>query len=191
VRDARSHILAVAERLFYAEGYRAVGVDRLIAEADVAKATFYRHFRTKDDLLVAVLEARDARFREWLARRVEALAADPRDRPLAVFDALAELFAADDFRGCAFLNTMVEVASRSHPAHEAAQRHKQRLIDYFEELLREAGVPAASALSPQLLLLIDGAIVTAVREGGPGAAARARSLAETLIATARPGRRRR
>ncbi|WP_437322856.1 TetR/AcrR family transcriptional regulator [Sorangium sp. So ce381] len=191
MRDARSHILEVAERLFYAEGYRAVGVDRLIAEADVAKATFYRHFRTKDDLLVAVLEARDARFRAWLAGRVEALAGDPRDRPLAVFDALAELFAADDFRGCAFLNTMVEVASRSHPAHEAAQRHKLRLIDYFERLLREAGVPAADALSPQLLLLIDGAIVTAVREGGPGAAACARSLAENLIATARPGRRRR
>jgi AcrR family transcriptional regulator len=191
VRDARSHILEVAERLFYAEGYRAVGVDRLIAEADVAKATFYRHFRTKDDLLVAVLDARDARFREWLAGRVEAAADDPRDRPLAVFDALAELFAADDFRGCAFLNTMVEVASRSHPAHQAAQRHKQRLIDYFERLLREAGVPSASALAPQILLLIDGAIVTAVREGGPGAAARARSLAENLIATARPGRRRR
>ncbi|WP_437893070.1 TetR/AcrR family transcriptional regulator [Sorangium sp. So ce124] len=191
MRDARSHILEVAERLFYAEGYRAVGVDRLIAEADVAKATFYRHFPTKDDLLVAVLDARDARFRAWLAGRVEALAGDPRDRPLAVFDALAELFAADDFRGCAFLNTMVEVASRSHPAHEAAQRHKLRLIDYFERLLREAGVPAADALSPQLLLLIDGAIVTAVREGGPGAAARARSLAENLIATARPGRRRR
>ncbi|MDC0676978.1 TetR/AcrR family transcriptional regulator [Sorangium atrum] len=191
MRDARSHILEVAERLFYAEGYRAVGVDRLIAEADVAKATFYRHFRTKDELLVAVLEARDARFRAWLAGRVEALAGDPRDRPLAVFDALAELFAADDFRGCAFLNTMVEVANRSHPAHEAAQRHKLRLIDYFERLLREAGVPAADALSPQLLLLIDGAIVTAVREGGPGAAARARSLAENLIATARPGRRRR
>ncbi|CAN95022.1 MULTISPECIES: TetR/AcrR family transcriptional regulator [Sorangium] len=191
MRDVRRHILEVAERLFYAEGYRAVGVDRLIAEADVAKATFYRHFPTKDDLLVAVLDARDARFREWLAVRVEALAGDPRDRPLAVFDALAELFAADDFRGCAFLNTMVEVASRSHPAHEAAQRHKQRLIDYFERLLREAGVPLASALAPQILLLIDGAIVTAVREGGPGAAARARSLAENLIATARPGRRRR
>ncbi|WP_441285640.1 TetR/AcrR family transcriptional regulator [Sorangium sp. KYC3313] len=191
MRDARRHILEVAERLFYAEGYRAVGVDRLIAEADVAKATFYRHFPTKDDLLVAVLDARDLRFREWLAGRVEAVAGDPRDRPLAVFDALAELFAADDFRGCAFLNTMVEVASRSHPAHEAAQRHKQRLIDYFERLLREAGVPSASALAPQILLLIDGAIVTAVREGGPGAAARARSLAENLIATARPGRRRR
>ncbi|WP_437292753.1 TetR/AcrR family transcriptional regulator [Sorangium sp. So ce426] len=191
MRDARRHILEVAERLFYAEGYRAVGVDRLIAEADVAKATFYRHFPTKDDLLVAVLDARDARFREWLAVRVEALADDPRDRPLAVFDALAELFAADDFRGCAFLNTMVEVASRSHPAHEAAQRHKQRLIDYFDRLLREAGVPSASAMAPQILLLIDGAIVTAVREGGPGAAARARSLAENLIATARPGRRRR
>ncbi|WP_437707412.1 helix-turn-helix domain-containing protein [Sorangium sp. So ce448] len=191
MRDARRHILEVAERLFYAEGYRAVGVDRLIAEADVAKATFYRHFPTKDDLLVAVLDARDARFREWLAGRVEAAADDPRDRPLAVFDALAELFAADDFRGCAFLNTMVEVASRSHPAHQAAQRHKLRLIDYFERLLREAGVPSASALAPQILLLIDGAIVTAVREGGPGAAARARSLAENLIATARPGRRRR
>ncbi|WP_437585476.1 TetR/AcrR family transcriptional regulator [Sorangium sp. So ce1000] len=191
MRDARSHILEVAERLFYAEGYRAVGVDRLIAEAEVAKATFYRHFRTKDDLLVAVLDARDARFRAWLAGRVEALEDDPRNRPLAVFDALAELFAADDFRGCAFLNTMVEVASRSHPAHEAAQRHKQRLIDYFEGLLRDAGVPAASALAPQLLLLIDGAIVTAVREGGSGAAARARSLAENLLRTARPGRRRR
>ncbi|KYF54888.1 TetR family transcriptional regulator [Sorangium cellulosum] len=189
--DVRRHILEVAERLFYAEGYRAVGVDRLIAEAGVAKATFYRHFRTKDDLLVAVLDARDARFREWLAGRVEALASDPRDRPLAVFDALAELFADNDFRGCAFLNTMVEVASRSHPAHEAAQRHKQRLIDYLSGLLREAGAPDAAALAPQLLMLIDGATVTAVREGGPGAAARARSLAELLLTPARPGRRRR
>ncbi|XXY51152.1 TetR family transcriptional regulator [Sorangium sp. So ce269] len=189
--DVRRHILEVAERLFYAEGYRAVGVDRLIAEADVAKATFYRHFRTKDELLVAVLDARDARFREWLAGRVEALAADPRDRPLAVFDALAERFATNDFRGCAFLNTMVEVASRSHPGHEAAQRHKQRLIDYLEGLLREAGAPEAGALAPQFMLLIDGATVTAVREGGPGAAARARSLAELLLTTARPGRRRR
>lgn len=189
--DIRRHILEVAERLFYAEGYRAVGVDRLIAEADVAKATFYRHFRTKDDLLVAVLDGRDARFREWLAGRVEALASDPRDRPLAVFDALAERFADNDFRGCAFLNTMVEVASRSHPAHEASQRHKQRLIDYLAGLLREAGAPDAGALAPQLMLLIDGATVTAVREGGPGAAARARSLAELLLTPARPGRRRR
>ncbi|WP_437629796.1 TetR/AcrR family transcriptional regulator [Sorangium sp. So ce854] len=189
--DVRRHILEVAERLFYAEGYRAVGVDRLIAEAGVAKATFYRHFRTKDDLLVAVLDARDARFREWLAGRVEALASDPRDRPLVVFDALAELFANNDFRGCAFLNTMVEVASRSHPAHEAAQRHKQRLIDYLSGLLREAGAPDAAALAPQLLMLIDGATVTAVREGGPGAAARARSLAELLLTPARPERRRR
>ncbi|AUX48884.1 TetR family transcriptional regulator [Sorangium cellulosum] len=189
--DTRRHILEVAERLFYAEGYRAVGVDRLIAEADVAKATFYRHFRTKDELLVAVLDARDARFREWLAGRVAALTEDPLERPLAVFDALAERFAANDFRGCAFLNTMVEVASRSHPAHEASQRHKLRLIDYLETLLREAGMPDANALAPQLMLLIDGATVTAVREGGAGAAARARSLAQMLLTAARPGRRRR
>ncbi|WP_437675914.1 TetR/AcrR family transcriptional regulator [Sorangium sp. So ce131] len=189
--DARRHILEVAERLFYAEGYRAVGVDRLIAEADVAKATFYRHFRTKDDLLVAVLDARDARFREWLAGRVEALADAPAERPLAVFDALAERFAANDFRGCAFLNTMVEVANRNHPAHEASQRHKLRLIDYLATLLCEAGVPDANALAPQLMLLIDGATVTAVREGGADAAARARSLAQVLLTAARPGRRRR
>jgi AcrR family transcriptional regulator len=122
MRDVRRHLLEVAERLFYAHGYRAVGVDRLIAEADVAKATFYRHFPTKDDLVVAVLDARDSRWRQELAEQLVARAPDPRDRPLAVFDVLAEQFASDGFRGCAFLNTMVEVASRSHPAHAAAQR---------------------------------------------------------------------
>jgi AcrR family transcriptional regulator len=185
MRDVRRHLLEVAERLFYAHGYRAVGVDRLIAEADVAKATFYRHFPTKDDLVVAVLDARDSRWRQELAEQLVARAPDPRDRPLAVFDVLAEQFASDGFRGCAFLNTMVEVASRSHPAHAAAQRHKQHLTDDLEGLLREAFVPSPAELAPQLLLLIDGAIVTAVREGSPQAALRARALAEMLLATRR------
>src|SRR4051812_20972724 len=90
--NAREHILRVAEDLFYQRGYRAVGVDLIIAEADVAKATFYRHFPSKDDLLVAVLEGRDQRWRQWLELRVAELAKTPADRPLAVFDALAERF---------------------------------------------------------------------------------------------------
>ncbi|MGY2113543.1 TetR/AcrR family transcriptional regulator [Nocardia gipuzkoensis] len=179
---AKQRLLTTAEDLFYAEGIRAVGIDRLLHESGVGRASFYRHFASKDDLIVAVLEDRDRRWLSWLRESVEAKTDDPAARLLAVFDALADRFARKDFRGCAFINTMVEVADRASAAHQVADRHKRRVIAYLSELLTEAGRSDATELAAELALLVDGAIVTAVREGTPDAATRARTIARRLLA---------
>lgn len=179
--EAREHILRTAEELFYSRGYRAVGVDLLISESDVAKATFYRHFPSKDELLVAVLEGHDQRFRQWLEARVGELAKSPVERPLAVFDALAERFGKRSFRGCAFINSMVELADRAHPAFLCAQKHKTAVIRLLERWLTDANVPNPAQVAQSFQLLVDGAIVTAVREGDSAAASRAKALARLLL----------
>ncbi|MET7304617.1 TetR family transcriptional regulator [Embleya sp. NPDC005575] len=180
--NARDRLLANAEELFYAEGIRAVGIERILAQSGVGRASLYRHFPSKDDLVVAVLEARDRRWRNWLAERVEALGG----HPLAVFDALAERFAHNDFRGCAFINTMIESADPDSPAHRVAAAHKEHVVDYLEQLLTGADVPEPALQARQFALLMDGAIVTALRERTPAPADRARRLAETLLAAGSP-----
>ncbi|MFC4127879.1 TetR/AcrR family transcriptional regulator [Nocardia rhizosphaerae] len=177
---ARQRLLATADELFYAEGIRAVGLERLLSESGVGRASFYRHFESKDDLVVAVLSGRDERWLTWLREAVEAVK-DPADRPLAVFDALAQRFTREDFRGCAFINTMVEVADPDSPAHRVADRHKRRVIEYLAELLAAAGRSDAEELAVEFALLIDGAIVTALREASPAAAARAGRIAARLL----------
>ncbi|GLW68573.1 TetR family transcriptional regulator [Kitasatospora phosalacinea] len=182
---ARARLLDTAEALFYAEGIRAVGVERILAESGVGRASFYRHFTGKDALVVAVLTRRDRAWRDWLADRVTALGG----RPLDVFDALAERFARADFRGCAFINTMVETADPDSPAHRVAAAHKQQVVDYVAALLADRGHPAdrAAALAHRIVLLMDGAIVTALREGTPAPAAEARTIAAALLAAEPPG----
>jgi AcrR family transcriptional regulator len=182
-RHARERLLDTAERLFYAEGIRAVGIDRILAESGVGKASLYRHFPAKDDLVLAVLRRRDGVWRQWLQDAVDKRNVPPAQRPLAVFDALAERFAWADFRGCAFINTIVEAADPESPAHVVADEHKRRLTGYLAGLLAAAGHPEPEATAPQLTLLVDGAIVTALRERSPAAAQMARGIAEALLAT--------
>jgi AcrR family transcriptional regulator len=178
---ARERLMAAAEELFYAEGIRAVGVERILSVSGVGRASFYRHFASKDDLVVEVLRARDARWREWLADSVAARRLPPDQRPLAVFDALAERFAWADYRGCAFINTMVETADRDSAAHRAAAAHKRSLVDYLDRLLDDAGRSDHRAVAKQFVLLVDGAIVTAVREGTAESAHRAKLIAAALL----------
>jgi AcrR family transcriptional regulator len=178
---ARERLLDTAEELFYAEGVNAVGVERILGESGVGRASFYRHFASKDDLIVAVLSGRDERWRAWLRETLDGYALPPGDRPLAVFDALAERFARADFRGCAFINTMVEAADRSSAAHQVAAGHKESLTAYVDGLLADAGRADHAALARQFQLLIDGALVTALREGTPEAATRARGIAAALL----------
>jgi AcrR family transcriptional regulator len=186
----RERILDTAARLFYSDGVRAVGVDTIIAEADVAKMTFYKHFASKDNLVAEVLRRRSAEWRAWMDAAVRRLAAAPRDRPLAVFDALGERFSAKGFRGCAFNNAVIELADRDHAAHRAAVEHKALVRALLRSFLEEAGAVSADALAGEFLLLMDGALVTAVRDGRPDAALSARNIAAALLAADKRERRR-
>ena len=180
--NARERILETAERLFYAEGVRAVGVDRIISEADVAKMTLYNHFGSKDDLILAVLEYREAKidayFRAAVARFI-----DEGNYPLdAFFAALGEWFESPDFRGCAFINASVELADATHPAAQFVAQHKHRFHDWLSELIVETGSTGAAAFAPAIAVLVEGAIVTAVMEGTAESAQVAHDAALALVA---------
>lgn len=189
VSAPRERILDAASAAFYRRGIRAVGVDSVIADAGVAKATLYRHFPSKDALVQAFLERRDHRWRAWFAEAVDRLAPDPADRPLAVFDALGEWFASDDFRGCAFINAAVEITDPAHPARAAVRDHERRLAEHLTRLCREAGLDDPEGASAALFLLVEGAIVCALVEGTHTPAARARTAAARLLHRPAPSSR--
>ena len=163
--DARQRIVETAERLFYAEGVRAVGIDRIIAEAEVAKMSLYNHFASKDDLILAVLQYReekfDAMFEKWMGRHAEA----GLDRLDAFFAALKDWFESPGFRGCMFINSRVELADAKHPGSKFSATHKERFHKMLRGVVEEtAGTKAAEATAPAIALLVEGAIVTAVME---------------------------
>jgi len=184
---ARERILEAASAAFYARGIAPVGVDAVVAESGVAKATLYRHFRSKDDLVVAFLRRRDERWRDWLSAAVERLADGPGARPLCVFDALGEWFSSEDYRGCAFINAAAEIAEPDHPARAAVQDHKRLLGDYLTGLLEAAGSAEPADDAGALLLLVEGAIISAVIEGDAAPAGRARLAAARILATSKRG----
>ncbi|MBL0311306.1 MAG: TetR/AcrR family transcriptional regulator [Holophagaceae bacterium] len=177
--QVRERILEVASNLFYKKGIQAVGVDAIIAQAEVARMSFYRHFKSKEGLVLAFLEQRDEQIRSWFETEVIRLAPEPMDRPLAVFDALALRFATQDYRGCAFINTMAEIPNREDLVHQASAKHKALFQDYLARLLRDAGF--SDEYAPDLLQLFDGAVVSAVREGSAEPAFRAKRLAALLL----------
>lgn len=177
----KQRVLDTADRLFYAEGVRAVGIDRIIADSGIAKASFYRFFASKDVLIAEWIGMRDLAWRNWLEDSVSMLSPQPAGRPLAVFDALYARFRKPDFRGCAFTSTIIELSSLAHPAAQAARRHKHAVIAMLEHYLDQAGHAGAPQLARDFMLLIDGALVTAVREESPEVALQARRLAARLL----------
>lgn len=183
---ARERILATAHRLFYRDGLRATGVDRIIAESGVAKLTFYRHFPAKDELVLAFLEDRHVR---WMAWFVDALGRHGAGRSAGfapLLAAMTEWFEAPAFRGCAFINAVAEVGAASPEIVALSQRHKHEMTQVIAALLpdpaTQTGVADAAAIA------VDGAIVQAQLQG----AARAGSgLAALLAALEAPAERRR
>ncbi|GGZ46652.1 TetR family transcriptional regulator [Streptomyces inusitatus] len=174
---ARERLIEAARELFFAEGIRAVGVERLLASSGIGRASFYRHFASKDELVVAVLEERDTLWRQWLEAEVAA-----RGRaPLAVFDALEQDCEQGNFRGCAFSNAMTEFSDADGPVHRVATEHKRAVAAFIAELLAEAGQPDCAALARKFVLLMDGATVTVVRERSAEPIRCARGIAAGLL----------
>src|SRR6056297_1752402 len=156
----RDELVRKALVIFYRQGFHATGMDRLVAETGISKTTMFKHFRTKEDLILAVLRLRDENFRNWLFRRM-AQAGPPRAQLLAMFDALGEWFASPGFRSCMFIKAASEYPDPAHPIHAQSAEHKRLLFLQLRDIAAEAAAPDPAGLARTLLLLKEGAIVTA------------------------------
>lgn len=183
--SARRRILDTAVRLFYAAGIRGVGIDRLIAESGVAKATLYKHFPRKDDLVIAYLDAADRAWRDQLQAAAEAAGGDPRDRLVGMFDALGAACRRDGYHGCAFINTAAE-ATPGSVVHARTVEHKAAIRDWVRRLATDAGARDPDTLARGLTLLLDGGLAAGVLDADPKVAAVARRAAGALVAAACP-----
>ena len=184
--DARERIVRTAYELFTVNGLTAVGVDRIVAEADVAKTTLYRHFRSKDELIVAVIERHHQLwFVDWLQPQTRARADSPADQLLAVFETLADWFADENFQGCLLINSLVETHDRSSSTRLASIRAIDDVYAFLERLAIEANVPEPERLATQMHLLVRGAIVAAT-QGRAEAVEDAREAARQLVEQALP-----
>jgi AcrR family transcriptional regulator len=177
----RDRILETAYTLFSRNGIRAVGVDRIVAESSVAKMSLYRHFPTKDDLVIAFLELRAQRWtHEWLQAEIERRAQTPRDRLITVFEVLDEWFQRSDFEGCSFLGILMENADTDSRIGSACVRHLETIRLLFADLAREAGAADPDKVAYQVQTLAMGSIVSAGR-GDLAAARRVRPIVEFVL----------
>jgi AcrR family transcriptional regulator len=176
----RERILAEAFVLFYTRGIRAVGVDLLVARAGVAKASFYRHFPSKHELVVAYLERRQDAWRAWLRDEVDGRA-DGRGGLLTIFDGLADLFVDPDYRGDALVNAVAELGVDAPGVADVAAHHRHMLLDFIASLARAARLDRAAHLAEQWAHLIAGAMVAAQQSRDARPAQTARTIATALL----------
>jgi AcrR family transcriptional regulator len=172
----KERILETADRLFYLQGIRAIGVDTIAAEIGISKRTLYNHFPSKDALIQAYLER----------RFVQPRASDkpPVEQILGTFDALERRFSASDFRGCPFVNAVAELGAEDQSVRQIAIAFKESRRLWFRDLLLRLGVNDAEALATQLALLVDGSIAQDLVRGDPAMARAAKDAARVLLAHA-------
>jgi AcrR family transcriptional regulator len=182
--SARERLLVAAAAGFHETGIQATGVDSIIEAAGVAKATFYRHFPSKDDLVVAWLLDPRTRWHEGVRSQVEATTTDPNDRILLFFEGTAEWLEAEGYRGCPYLNTGVEITDPAHPARRIVLDYLNEIHEYLHSLLVAARYVDADMLAPQLQALLAGSISLAVARHTAAYALAAREAAERLLAGA-------
>ncbi|HWE74996.1 MAG TPA: TetR/AcrR family transcriptional regulator [Stellaceae bacterium] len=180
--SARERLLAAAGELFYRDGIRSVGIDEVIAAADVAKMSLYRSFASKDELIAAYLRERDVKYWEWWDGVVARHPNAPCEQLLALFRYLAKLPSREGWRGCPFTNAATEFPEPDHPARLVAEDNKRKLRSRLKDLAREAGARDADSLADQLVLLFEGVYASAQTFGGAHPATRVVVAAEALLA---------
>lgn len=178
---ARQRILDVATDLFYREGIRSVGVDTIVEKSGVGKATLYRHFPTKDDLIVAYLEAEESQYWEQWEASIAPCEGAPREQLLALFDAMIERWMGPRYRGCAFLNALTEFSEPEHPVHQLALKNKRTVRARLYQLCQQASARHPDVLADQLFLLNNGGLALVPIFGVTGPVAQLKVLATALI----------
>jgi AcrR family transcriptional regulator len=181
-RSGRDRILDAAYGLFSRAGVRAIGVDTITAEADVAKMTLYRNFASKNELALAFLALREERWtRGWVQAEVQRRAETPAQQLLAIFEIFSEWFGREDFEGCAFITSLLEFDDRADPVRGACVRHLANIRAFVCELATGAGVADPERFAAQWHILMKGSIVAA-HEGDADAALKAREMGLLLLA---------
>jgi AcrR family transcriptional regulator len=178
--DARERILDAAYELYSRRAIRDVGVDKVIERAGVAKATLYRHFPSKDDLVIAFLERREERWTlAWVEAEARRRGSTPEEQLLAIFELFDEWFHRDDFEACSFVNVLLEMGP-AHPVGRASVRHLETIRSVVRRLAEEAALRDPESFARSWHILMKGSIVSAA-EGDAEAAQRAKSMARLLI----------
>jgi AcrR family transcriptional regulator len=180
--DTRDRLSQTAADLFYQHGFQAVGLDQILDEVGITKTAFYKHFESKDDLIVATLKRHDhVQMEEW-GRYIRMRGSDgARAQLVAVFDMLDEWFSEPSFRGCLFFNALTEFPSEHDPINQTARAYGAHLAQIVSTLAQSAGAADPAALTHQFMLLITGAIVSRHRAGDLHAAKSARAVARVLV----------
>lgn len=182
--SVRDRILATASDLFYREGVQNVGIDRIVAESGVAKMSLYNHFKSKDALIAVWLQKQHESWRIWFEDTVATYAQATGESPLlAIFDVLKEWTEQPNFRGCAFINSAVELADPQHPGYRVSVEHQQAIFDYILSLVKAENLPNPKALTEQLVILVQGVTVVAMLQdqGRAEVAIQAKAAAITLF----------
>lgn len=180
--QGRDRLVGTAIELFYRLGFNAVGIDRVIAEAGVSKTTFYKHFESKDDLIIAAIKTRDDWETVAWTRAVRKIAGDDARRELrALFEVLDEWFNAEDFRGCMFLSAATEFPNPNDPIHRAAAAHKTTFRKYVRETAIRAGAMEPDAFADAFALLFEGTLVMRQIYGRDDAAKIALATVDQLL----------
>lgn len=179
-RPAAEKVLRSASELFYRDGIVATGVDTIVEHAGVAKRTLYNNFGGKDELVAAYLRDRDERWRASL-KEVTDRYEDPEEKLLAAFEAYGEWLVGDEYRGCAFINAASEIADLDHPARAVALSHKAGVKGHLASLATQAGLQEPNTLAEKLLLLLEGATVTASMCKSREPLDTAQTMAQSLI----------
>lgn len=180
-QGARERILGAAYELFSHRGVHDVGIDELIEHAGVAKATLYKHFRSKDELVLAFLERREQIWTYgWVEREARRRGGTPEEQLLAIFDLFDEWFHGDDFEGCSFVNVLLEFGDLDHPIGRASADYLENIRSVVRSLALEAGLRDPDTFALSWHILMKGSIVQAA-EGDRDAAKRAQALGSLLI----------
>jgi len=184
--DARERLILAAYELFSRRGVQSVGVDAIIERSGVARQTMYRHFASKQDLVLAFLERRNELWtKQWLQATVEQRSSDPRDGLLVIFDVFDEWFRAPNFEGCSFINVMLEHPDPNHPIHRAGAAYLVGVRQFVEDLARRAGIADPEPFARKWHILMKGSIVAA-GEGDRDAARRAKKIALLVLDESSP-----
>ncbi|MAT71111.1 MAG: TetR family transcriptional regulator [Planctomycetaceae bacterium] len=178
----RDKLIEAGHEVFYREGFLSVGLDRLLSEVGCSKQTFYNHFESKDDLIVAVIDMHHRWWSGEIRDRIQRAAGpDPRGQILAMFDVMDEIINSPEYRGCMYINAAVNFPQPHHPAHQSALKAKADGVQLLVDLARRAGASDPVAFAQEVDLLIEGALITRQVSPDRDTCAIARRAAQTLI----------